>query len=192
MPSVNRSQVEDRSTAIDVTVGRLESPGFRFGGVFEHYGLADPEQDKFLKLLLPDISDAADRRRVALDHLRKCLERAEHLAAALDVPAKRPEGLILQLIAGDAVPTARIATADSSTGKLEVIRRGPGDGSVLRSSALADQRVGREWTPTLVTPIDWSSVTFLFTDHLGLTKDPAFTDNVLFQLLEYRPMIAPE
>lgn len=27
---------------------------------------------------------------------------------------------------------------------------------------------------------------FLFTDHLGLTRDPAFTDNVLFLLLEDR------
>jgi hypothetical protein len=25
---------------------------------------------------------------------------------------------------------------------------------------------------------------FLFSDHLGLTKDPAFTDNVLYLLLE--------
>jgi hypothetical protein len=27
-------------------------------------------------------------------------------------------------------------------------------------------------------------VTFLFTDHLGLTRDPAFADNVLYLLLE--------
>ena len=73
-------------------------------------------------------------------------------------------------------------------GKLEVIERAPGDGSVLRSSALMDERVAGDWTATLVTPIDWTYVTFLFTDHLGLTKDPAFTDNVLFLLLEYRPM----
>ena len=152
------------------------------------WGLADPEQDKFLQMLLPDIPDAAGRRRVALDHLRKCLERAENLAAALDVPATLPEGFRLQLIAGDAVPTAAVATVDPNTGELDVIERQPGDGSVLRSSALMDERVGGEWSATLVTPIDWSYVTFLFTDHLGLTKDPAFTDNVLFILLEFRPL----
>jgi hypothetical protein len=43
---------------------------------------------------------------------------------------------------------------------------------------------GAKWSPRLVTPIKWSSVNFLFTDHLGLTKDPAFTDNVLYLLLE--------
>jgi hypothetical protein len=35
-----------------------------------------------------------------------------------------------------------------------------------------------------VSPIHFSNVTFLFTDHIGLTSDPAFTDNVLYQLLE--------
>ena len=67
---------------------------------------------------------------------------------------------------------------------MRVTDRAPGDGTVLRSSALLDERVGGTWMPHLVTPIDWSRVTFLFTDHLGLTKDPAFADNVLYMLLE--------
>jgi len=41
-----------------------------------------------------------------------------------------------------------------------------------------------EWSPRLVSPIDWSQVMFLFRDHLELTKNPEFTDNVLFVLLE--------
>ena len=36
----------------------------------------------------------------------------------------------------------------------------------------------------LQSPIAWSGVQFLFSDHLGLTEDPAFADNVLFLLLE--------
>jgi hypothetical protein len=47
-----------------------------------------------------------------------------------------------------------------------------------------DERTGAQWFPHLVTPIDWSQVTFLFSDHLGMTKDPAFADNVLYYLLE--------
>lgn len=57
-------------------------------------------------------------------------------------------------------------------------------GLVTRRSALLDQRVGSRWSPRLVSPIRWTSVTFLSTDHIGLTKDAAFTDNVLFLLLE--------
>ncbi|TFG77481.1 MAG: hypothetical protein E4H21_03260, partial [Thermodesulfobacteriales bacterium] len=60
----------------------------------------------------------------------------------------------------------------------------PGDGTVTRSSALMDERAGGIWTPHLKSPVNWSNVMFLFTDHLGLTKDPAFSDNVLYLLLE--------
>ena len=47
-----------------------------------------------------------------------------------------------------------------------------------------DERLSGEWSPGLVSPIHWSHVTFMFRRHLGMTKDPAFTDNVLFILLE--------
>ncbi len=59
-----------------------------------------------------------------------------------------------------------------------------GDGTVLRSSALMDERLGGTWSPTLISPITWRQVLFLFTEHLAMTKDPAFTDNLLFLLLE--------
>lgn len=180
LPRVRHASVVD-AAAPDRPIDGLMKPEFweRIG-----WGLADPGQDRFLRMLLPDAPDAATRRRIALDHLRKCLVRAERLFAALDVPAVLPEGLRLHLIAGDAVATSSVATVDFETGKLQVVERGPGDGSVLRSSALMDERVGSEWSPRLVSPIGWTHVTFLFNDHLGLTKDPAFTDNVLFILLE--------
>ncbi|MDA1274559.1 MAG: hypothetical protein O2960_10990 [Verrucomicrobia bacterium] len=53
-----------------------------------------------------------------------------------------------------------------------------------RSSALMDERIGGLWTAELKTPIKWSHVDFLFTDHLGMTRDPIFTDKILFFLLE--------
>ena len=67
---------------------------------------------------------------------------------------------------------------------MEVAAQAPGDGTVLRSSALMDERLGGEWAPHLATPIDWEHVTFLFSNHLGMTRDPVFTDNVLYLLLE--------
>ena len=148
------------------------------------WGLADPGQDEVLAWLLPDVSDPAKRREIALDHLRKSLKRGKEFEDAIDTPAELPPGLKLYLIAGDAILTGSSLTVDTSTGKFEVSRYSPGDGTVTRASALMDEREGGYWTPVLVSPIDWSNVMFLFTDHLGLTKSPAFSDNVLFILLE--------
>jgi len=148
------------------------------------WGLADPEQDRVLEWLLPGVSDPAERREIALDHLRKSLKRGKEFQEAIDVPAEPPVNLHLYLIAGDAILTGSGVTVDTSTGRLEVTSYSPGDGTVTRASALMDQRVGNYWTPKLVSPIKWSNVMFLFTDHLGLTKSPAFSDNVLYILLE--------
>ena len=82
---------------------------------------------------------------------------------------------------------SEVVAVDRATGELTVVARGPGDGTVLRSSALMDERVGQGWSPKLRTPIDWSQVSFLFSDHLGMTRDPGFTDNLLYLLLEQPP-----
>jgi hypothetical protein len=148
------------------------------------WGLADPDQEGVLEHLLPDVPDPAERRRIALDHLAKCLTRARYLSAALDVPADRPPGLSLSLFVGDAEDTRSKVAVDATTGGLTVVAAAPGDGTVTRASALMDERMGREWSPRLESPIDWGQVHFLFTDHLGMTRDPAFTDNVLYLLLE--------
>jgi len=54
---------------------------------------------------------------------------------------------------------------------------------VLRTSALMDERETGTWAPTLVSPIDWTHVTFLFASHVDMTHDAAFTDNLLYILL---------
>ncbi|MEQ9619459.1 MAG: hypothetical protein RIG61_09830 [Deltaproteobacteria bacterium] len=148
------------------------------------WGLADPGQDYVLEWLLPDVPEARKRREIALDHLTKSLERGKEFQRAIDIPAEPPEALTLYLIAGDAILTGSEVKVDTGSGKFEVSDYSPGDGTVTRSSALMDERVGNYWTPGLVSPIKWSNVMFLFTDHLGLTKSPAFSDNVLFILLE--------
>ena len=154
--------------------------------IWESYGwgLADPDEDEILEMLLPDVADAGTRRQIALDHQRKSLARARQLAAALDVHAAPPANRRLHLIAGDAVETPAIVGVDPETGKVRVAGTGPGDGTVLRSSALMDERVGDERAGRLRSPISWDSVQFLFTGHLEMTKDPSFTDNVLYSLLE--------
>ena len=150
----------------------------RFG-----WGLAAAE-DPTLSWLLPGVADPAARQRIARDHLRKVLAQAARFHAALDRPASPPAGLDLHLFAGDARPTASRLGVDPATGRLSVQEQGPGDGTVLRTSAVMDERVGRPWTSGLESPITWSTVTFLFSDHLALTQDLGFADNLLFRLLD--------
>ena len=148
------------------------------------WGLMDPKQDRTLAKLLPQASNQADRKRIAKDHLTKILKRTKNFHRSLDVPAKLPQNLDLSLFAGDAVQTNASIEVNPKTGKIYSSGKLPGDGVVLRSSALMDERLDGNWQVTTKTPIDWSNVTFIFSDHLGLTKDPTFTDNLLYLLLE--------
>ena len=68
--------------------------------------------------------------------------------------------------------------------RIRIIRRAPGDGVVLRSSALLDERSDDDWEPRLRTSLEWNSVTFIRSGHVRLTEDPIFIDNALFFLLE--------
>ncbi|MEM6314617.1 MAG: hypothetical protein AAF743_11040 [Planctomycetota bacterium] len=98
---------------------------------------------------------------------------------AMAVASSPPPGLRLSLFAADAEPTDELVLgADGST-----FTTAPGDGTVTRRSALMDRDPG----PRLDTPIPWHRVQFLHTDHLGMTRDPGFTDNVLFLLLVDEP-----
>ncbi|NJN36421.1 MAG: hypothetical protein HC794_04365 [Nitrospiraceae bacterium] len=99
------------------------------------------------------------------------------------MPAQRPAGLSITLYAGDGQPTDETVRV-AADGRLFNPTRGPGDGTVTRDSALMDERVGGTWSPMLVTPIDLSDVNFMFTNHLGLTTEPMFADNILHLLLE--------
>jgi hypothetical protein len=147
------------------------------------WGLASPKVERTLSWLMPGVSDPAERHRVAREHQRKCLERARAFAEALDRPADPPRGLELHLFAADSQPTDAVATVRPN-GRLRITERRPGDGTVLRSSALMDERQGQPWEPGLKSPIAWTDVTFVFADHLGMTHNPVFTDNLLFLLLE--------
>jgi len=149
------------------------------------WGLLDPRQHHVLKELLPGVDDPNLRQQIAYDHVAKCLKRAQTFHAALDVTSQPPSGTTIHLIAGDANPTITQYRVDNR-GALTVTAWQPGDGRVSRASALMDERysTGVKWTPRLITPVKWSSVNFLAADHLGLTSDPGFTDNILYLLLE--------
>ncbi|MBW2368949.1 MAG: hypothetical protein JRH15_13795 [Deltaproteobacteria bacterium] len=88
------------------------------------------------------------------------------------------------IVAGDAVSTKQTARVKPNGG-LEIVSHSPGDGVVLRSSALMDERGKETAFSRLISPISWDQALFLFSDHIGLTKDPVFTDNILYLLLEH-------
>ena len=134
-------------------------------------------------MLLPEEQRPQKRTQVAFEYLTRVLNRAKLFTAALDVPARPPESLHLYLVTGDAEDTDKIARF-SQNGQLTVTQKGPGDSVVLRSSALMDERGPERQTSRLVSPIGWKQVLFLFSDHRNITNDPAFTDNLLYILLE--------
>ncbi len=177
LPRTRHRRVVDATTAEPIDVFDPEEWERR------GWGLLDPRQDEVLNWLLPDAGSREERRRIAQDHITKCLRRAQQLHRALDVPASPPPQLELHLFAGDAVPTPSMLAVESS-GALEVLESAPGDRQVTRDSALMDERVGGQWVAGLRSPIDWTGVQFIHRDHLGITRDVVFTDNLLYLLLE--------
>ena len=148
------------------------------------WGLAAPEEAGMLEMLMPEVASAEKRRAVALRLQHRMLTRAKNFMRALDRPALLPPHLRLYLVAGDAEPTLERISVSSLDGGIEEGGSGAGDGTVLRSSVLLDERVGNEWEPRLITPLDFHSTLFLPSDHLGVTRNEVFRDNVLFWLLE--------
>ncbi|MEP3477772.1 MAG: hypothetical protein ABJZ55_00850 [Fuerstiella sp.] len=144
------------------------------------WGMADERQDRVLKKLLPNCSPQ-QRRQIALEHQAKCLARARQLHDALDVPALVPDGLEMHLYAGDAMPTLHQLLVDSRDGSIIEEFETAGDGTVTRTSAIAERKIHGLSRPNRMIP--WNDETFLSTDHLGLTRDRTFVDNVLNQLL---------
>jgi hypothetical protein len=69
-------------------------------------------------------------------------------------------------------------------GNLTIAATAPGDSVVLRSSALMNERPRDNPHSRLVSPIKWTQVFFLFSDHRKITRYPEFTDNLLYILLE--------
>ena len=114
----------------------------------------------------------------------RLLARAEHLHRALDRPASLPDSVELMLVVGDNRKTARTIGVDRDDGRVRIRDFGDGDGTVLRTSALHDQRRDDNWSPGLTTPLDYDVALFLPDSHTNLTGGATFTDNVLYWLLE--------
>ena len=147
------------------------------------WGLLNPEQDKVLQALLPEVKTASERRKLAKAHVKECLSRAIGFQKALNI-SEAPKGTTIHLFAGDAILTVDTVNSNLEKRTLSPRTEVPGDGTVTRKSALADKRSSDAWTPALQSPVQYRDVRFLFDDHFGLTRDAVFTDNALYLLLE--------
>lgn len=154
--------------------------------VKNHWGLADPAADETLKLLLPGVETAAERREIALDHLKKCLARGRNFAVAMGQEVAEPAGVKLALFAGDAVATRALARIGDSGG-LEVESFDIGDGKVLASSARYDRFDGSGWQLHYDSPVKWASTVYLPAAHMGITASKTFGANLLGFLLLTAP-----
>ena len=148
------------------------------------WGLANPDQDKYLKILLPHAKTKAERRKIAIDHLTKCLNRAKQFINTMRIHANPPDDVRLYLFQGDAVLTTRRAEVDPTTGALKVTNYEPGDGKVLVTSTYWDERLGmKKWVPYPICPIQWTAVYRLTAAHMGITRMEVFADNMTWCLL---------
>ncbi|HJO93938.1 MAG TPA: hypothetical protein QF753_11095 [Victivallales bacterium] len=147
------------------------------------WGLADPDQDEVLKRILPNIKTSEERRKIALNHLGKCLRKARKFNNAMKLEGTPPDDVGLFLFLGDAVETRREAVVDKKNGFLTVTKFDAGDGKILASSARMDMREGEKWVPFLISPIKWQVVVHLKAAHMGITECYSFADNVTYYLL---------
>ncbi|MEM6808239.1 MAG: hypothetical protein AAF574_03310 [Pseudomonadota bacterium] len=148
------------------------------------WGLSSAQADAELRLLLPGVTDSGQRAAIGREMQARLLRRAKQFHRAIDREAPLPEDLSLMLVVGDDRSTAAVIGAPRGGGKVSIVATGDGDGTVLRSSVLHDQRRADDWRPTLRSPLDYDTALFLPETHTHLTDSPTFTDNILHWLLE--------
>ena len=150
------------------------------------WGMLADAQDEQLSWLLPEVETREERLEIADEHLQKSLRCAEQFHRALDLPAEPPPHLTIHLFASDERRTPDRFVVARDTGVVSMLDESLGDGSVTRASALGDERQGQQGTKggRLVSPIAWSSVHWGSGDHLGLTANIDFIDNLLYIVLE--------
>jgi len=151
------------------------------------WGIFDPAVDETVRSLAPNAPNA---RELARQHIAGCLDRARQFHRAMDKRPQRPSPVPIYLFAADSNPTLARTVIEEDGGRLvptfphteaTIL---PGDLTVARYSTLGDEREGNDYRPGLDSSIKWSNVTFLSDDHIGLTMNPHFANNILFIMLE--------
>ena len=147
------------------------------------WGLLAPDIDAELALLIPDEAEADRRRARARLHTKRMLRRAERFHQMLDSWSDPPEWLDLFLVVGGGFETPAVAEIDPKTNRLSITGEEEGDGVVLRASALLDERQDGDLSTGFRSPLRFKTTLFLPDEHVELTKNRVFADNLLFWLV---------
>ncbi len=158
------------------------------------WGPFAPGQDLYLSWIFPDetTGDAVRNRMAAF--MSVAFERARSFQEVMDREPDRPCPTELTLFAADVQPTlARAVLSDRDGRKVLVFDdvkgidlRAPGDGSVTRASAVADERLGGGSGGFVTSPVPWHRQIFLTDMHRTFLGNPTFQNNLLHILLETR------
>ena len=145
------------------------------------WGLMDPAQAEVLAKILPGEADTRARRGIARRYLERTLKRAEQFHRAIDRPGTAPNSDMF-LVVGTGLDTP--ATAVSADGEIAVKLFEEGDGTVLRASALSDEGQGGNTSAGPRRPIAYRTVLLLPGEHVTITHNKVFADNLLYWLLD--------
>ncbi|MEM7238268.1 MAG: hypothetical protein AAF501_10655 [Pseudomonadota bacterium] len=180
MPRARHARVR-----FDGDTGSLDADPYN-PDIWETYGwgLAGEDAEPLLEWLLPGVETVELRRERALIHQKRMLNRAERFHQAMDRWAPKPDSLEMFLVVGGGFETPSDAIVDAATGEFRIDGVEEGDGVVLRASVLLDERQGGEYVSGLQSPLRFDTTLFLPDEHVELTKNPVFGDNLLFWLLE--------
>lgn len=178
LPGINGGKVyypDSPGTALDLFAAST--------WIDHNWGLADPANDQYLQVLLPEIKTFEERRQIALEHLEKNLAKARQLRQALAVPCKAPASLDLYLFAADAFETTSAIEVDPLTNQIKIAAYASGDGKVAIASARFDRVDPNFALPFSESPIPWRAVTHVRAAHMGLLISPEFLSNARYDLL---------
>jgi pimeloyl-ACP methyl ester carboxylesterase len=148
-------------------------------------------QDEYLQRIFPSARDSAERQDRLESFMEAAFTRARRLAKALDKHPESDPPVPMILFAADAEPTLARAVVAEKNGEVRLKfgvknprLKSPGDGSVTRASALADERLAGGAGNRFSSPIRWTQTIFLTDKHRTLLGNPTFQNNLLRILLE--------
>ena len=184
-PALYQLMPRDRHDRLRLADADGPSPGDLYDPetwIENRWGLADPAQAPMLAALTPE-ADPRDRRRRAHAHLARVLDRAERVQAALDRPGEPPFADLF-LVVGTGLDTPAGLVIDPETRRPARVIEEEGDGIVLRASALMDEAQGGHPRAGPRHPVQYRTVLLLPGEHVRITRDPVFADNLLYWLLD--------
>ena len=147
--------------------------------------MASHDADDTMKILLPNAKSKEEIKTIALDHLSNCLKRAKDFIAAMGVNETQPNNVRLDLFLGYGIQTTKCAFINRWNGDIDKVTY---DLGMVAISAFYGMNTEEDWSYFLNSPIPWDRVTILRAAHMGITKDPTFTDNVLFTMTSERTL----